>query len=154
MFPCGICLLIHLNTLKRIRLRKTVCNSCREGDLKGRIRWRITGAIESWEAEILSYPVIESHEQHWKVISFSSDFKGLIWMESNFLNYLIKLWREVVIKNTCVNTATFNRLTMTGSIWSRVMKESGLTVGCPRLEGRGQIISSLLIYLALFELWT
>lgn len=31
-------------------------------------------------------------------------------MEHNFLNYLIKVWREVIVKNTCVNTATFNRL--------------------------------------------
>lgn len=153
MFPCGICLLTHLNTLKRIRLPKTVCSSCREGDLKGRIRWGIMGAFESWEAEILPYPGIESHEQQGKAISFSTEFKGLIWRESNFLNYLTEVQREAVVKNTWVNTGTINRLTMTGSIWSRVMKASGPTIGCLCLESGGQIICSLLLYLALFKLW-
>lgn len=59
MFPCGICLLIHLNTFGRLGLPKTVCNRYREGDLKGRKQWRITEAVKSWEAEILSSPKSE-----------------------------------------------------------------------------------------------
>lgn len=57
MFPCGICLLIHLNTFERLRVPKIICNSCnRERGLKRRNPWRITGAVESREAEILSSP--------------------------------------------------------------------------------------------------
>lgn len=59
MFPCAICLLIHLNTFGRLRLPKNVCNSCREGDFKGRKQWRITEAFKRLEAEILSSPKSE-----------------------------------------------------------------------------------------------
>jgi len=53
------------------------------------------------------------------------------------------------VKNICANTSTSNRATATGS--SRETEESGPTVGRQHLESGGQIICSLLSYLALFK---